>query len=190
MITEENLQLRINVKCTFKQCHEVLHDPGKELLVFMLTDKDRKQSSNVPYSYPVAYALKGSTMPNNHLRYLVEKVRDELLSRKIPVLCEAYDGQWHKFITEDSEGNSLTLLHGRDNWNRFTNMSKDKCIEQIAALSVVKRSTHEFVRASKLNVGDSIVLHDIHIEKGDENKIYLSSEKGKMRYLHSIHPLS
>ena len=43
---------------------------------------------------------------------------------------------------------------------------------------------------SKLNVGDSIVLHDIRIEKGHENKIYLSSEKGKMKYLHSIHPLS
>ena len=134
MITEENLQLSIDAKCAFKQCHEVLRDPDKELLVLMLTDKDRKQSSNVPYSYPVAYALKGSSMSNKHLRDLVEKVRDELLSRKIPVLCEAYDGQWHKFITEDSEGNSLTLLHGRDHWNRFTNMSKDKCIEQIATL--------------------------------------------------------
>ena len=92
-------------------------------------DKDRKQANNVPYSYPVAYAVKGSSMSNNHVRYLVEKVREELLARKIPVLCEAYDSQWHKFITEDCEGNSLTLLHARDNWNKFTNMSKEKCIE-------------------------------------------------------------
>ena len=40
MLTEENLQLSVDAKCTFKQCHKVLCDPGRELLVFMLTDKD------------------------------------------------------------------------------------------------------------------------------------------------------
>ena len=32
--------LNADAKWAFKQCHEVLCDPGKELLVFMLTDKD------------------------------------------------------------------------------------------------------------------------------------------------------
>ena len=63
-ITQENLMLYEDSKRAFNQCHEVLRDPGKELFVFMLTDKDRKQSKNVPYSYPVAYALKGNSMTN------------------------------------------------------------------------------------------------------------------------------
>ena len=38
-ITQENLLLYQDAKGAFNQCHEVLRDPGKELLVFMLTDK-------------------------------------------------------------------------------------------------------------------------------------------------------
>ena len=106
----------------FNQCHEVLRDPGKELLVFMLTDKDRKQSKNVPYSYPVAYAMKGNSMTNKHLEFLVDKVRNILKERRIPVLCEAYDGQWHKFVTEDKKGQALTKLHGHDNWNKVSSI--------------------------------------------------------------------
>ena len=34
------------------------------------------------------------------------------------------------------------------------------------------------------------MLHDICIEKGHDNKIFLASEKGRMKYLHSVHPLS
>ena len=102
MLTEENLQLSVDAKCAFKQCHKVLHDPGSELLVFMLTDKDRKQANKAPYFYPVAYALKGASMTNSHLKFLVDTVRDELWQRNIPVPCKAYDGQWHKFITEDA----------------------------------------------------------------------------------------
>ena len=90
-ITQENFLLNAGAKGTFKQCHEVLRDPGKELLVFMLTDKDWKQSRNVPYSYPIAYSLKGNSMTNNHLHFLIDKVRNELKSRNIPVLCELYD---------------------------------------------------------------------------------------------------
>ena len=190
IITEENHQISMDAKCAFKQCHEVLRDPGKELLVLMLTDKDRKQTNNVPYSYPIAYALKGSSMSNSHLRFLVDKVREELLSRQIPVLCEAYDGQWHKFITQNCEGQSLTLLHGRENWNKFASLSKDKCIEHIAALSVVKRSTLHTIKEVTLHKSEKHIVHEICIEKGRQNEIYLSSEKGKMKYLHSVHPSS
>ena len=190
MLTEENLQLSVDVKCTFKQCHEVLRDPGRELLVFMLTDKDRKQANNVPYSYLVAYALKGASMTNSHLKYLVDTVRDELLQRNIPVLCEAYDGQWHKFITEDVVGNSLTLLHGRDNWNKYSSMSKDKCIEQVAALSVVKKSTLKLVKAQKMNMNEHLCIKVVHIMKGANNELIVSSVAGKMKYVHSVHPIS
>ena len=140
-ITQENLLLYQDAQRAFNQCHEVLRDLGKELLVFMLTDKDRKQSKNVPYSYPVAYAMKGNSMTNKHLEFLVDKVRNELKERRIPVLCEAYDGQWHKFVTEDKIGQALTKLHGRDNWNKVSSMSKDKCINEISMLSVVKKYT-------------------------------------------------
>ena len=190
MITQENFKVSVDAKSALQQCHQVLRQPGKELLVFMLTDKDRKQSNNVPYSYPVAYAMKGGSMTNKHLSYLVNKVRTKLLQRNIPVLCEAYDGQWHKFITRDTKGNSLTKLHGKENWSKFSNMSKDKCIEEVASLSVVKKSTQELLKNCKLKCGNSVSLQEIRIEKDDAGHFFLSSEKGKMNVLHSVHPAS
>ena len=77
-VTDMNAKLSSLASTAFKQCHEVLREPGKELLVFMLMDKDRKQDKNIPYSYPVAYALKGSSMTSCQLQYLVDKLRNEL----------------------------------------------------------------------------------------------------------------
>ncbi|MCG8623731.1 MAG: YqaJ viral recombinase family protein, partial [Proteobacteria bacterium] len=113
-ITRLNYEVAADAKSAFKECHQVLRDPAKELLVFMLTDKDRKQDNNIPYSYPVAYAMKGCSMTNNHLHFMVQKVREQLRNRNIPILCEAYDGQWHKYVTEN-ESKCLTKLHCRDN---------------------------------------------------------------------------
>ena len=48
-LSEMSQNLATNAKSAFRECHQVLRDPGKELLVFMLTDKDRKQHKNVPF---------------------------------------------------------------------------------------------------------------------------------------------
>ena len=87
-VSDFNQHLFLSLQVQFKQCHEVLRDPGKELLVFMLTDKDRKQDKNIPYSFPVAYAMKGSSMTNAHLQQMVDMIRNELQRRNIPILCE------------------------------------------------------------------------------------------------------
>ena len=57
--------------------------------------------------------MKGASMTNSDLQYMVNKLRNTLLEKKIPVLCEAYDGQWHNHITQSSNGESLTRMHGR-----------------------------------------------------------------------------
>ena len=129
-------------------------------------------------------------MTNKYLEYLVDKVRNELKTRNIPILWEAYDGQWHKFIMEDKEGNRLTKLHGRENWNRVSGMSKDKCIEEIGSLSVVKQSMHEQIQNRIIDKGTIITVQDIVIEKGLRNEVHLSSPKSKIQYIHSVHPIS
>ena len=113
LVTNMNKFISIDAKSAFTSCHEVLHTPAKELLVFMLTNKDRKQNKHVPYSYPVAYALKGSSMSNCDLHFMVNKLRNELKKRNINVLCEAYDGQWHNHIVLGSNGQHLTKMHGK-----------------------------------------------------------------------------
>ena len=42
-ITEQNKCLKIECTGSFTTCHKVLHMPAKEIVVFMLTNKDSKQ---------------------------------------------------------------------------------------------------------------------------------------------------
>ena len=185
-ITELNYQIAADAKSSFKQCHQVLRDPAKELLVFMLTDKDRKQDNNVPYSYPVAYAMKGSSITNDHMQFMLSKVRSELKKRNIPILCEAYDGQWHKLITENETGQRLTKLHSRDNWNRVSSLSKGKGIEQLNAISVVKKSTLNEVSTTRLQKNETLSMPEIIIAKGRDGVLFVSTEKRQMKHIHSI----
>ena len=77
IVANMNKFVSIDAKSAFTSCHQVLRTPAKELLVFMLTNKDRKQNKHVPYSYPVAYALKGSSMSNCDLHFMVNKLRNK-----------------------------------------------------------------------------------------------------------------
>ena len=182
--------LSVNAASSFQECHQVLLDPGKELLVFMITDKDRKQQKNIPYSYPVAYALKGSCMNNSHLQYMVSKVRTELQKRNIPVLCQTHDGQWHKHITENKLSMRLTKLHGKETWNKCCALSKDKCIEKINHMSIVKKSILQQICSASLDISHGILFPGIHIEKGLNGALFIESEECRMKDVRSIHPKS
>ena len=189
-VSDFNQHLFSRSTSAFKQCHEVLHDPGKELLVFMLTDKDRKQDKNIPYSYPIAYAMKGSSMTNSHLQQMVDMIRNELQRRNIPILCETYDGQWHKHVTENAHLHCLMQLFGHDNWNCIAILTKDKCIEQLSSICVVKNSMHSVIRDKEIMHGNQLTVCNLNIEKGSNNELHVSTTNGKMQYVHSVHPLS
>ena len=62
----------------FNCAHNILRNQATEVVVFMLTNKDRIQTETTPYSFPVAYAMKGASMSNDDLRYMVSVVRGEL----------------------------------------------------------------------------------------------------------------
>ena len=105
-------------KLLLQKIHNVLRLQATELLVFMISDKDRLQDSSAPnsmplayaYSMPLAYALKGRCLSNSELRYLINKVRNKLYERKIKVLCKIYDRQWQYTVMHNEEGNPLNRL--------------------------------------------------------------------------------
>ena len=158
--------------------------------MFTLTDKDQKYDRNVPYSFPVAYDLKGSSMTNSHLKYMVDTLRNELKLRNIPVICETYDGQWHKYIMENSNGTRLTRLFGRDNWNRISNLTKDKCLEEIISMCIVKKSTQNIVSNTAVNKGSEMCMPEINIEKQQNSSLHVWSGNKKMQYVHIVTPTS
>ena len=66
----------------------------REMGTFMLNDKDKFHSDKIPNLAPMAYIMKGKSLCTEDLHYLVNSCRDESQKRKIPLLCEVYDGQW------------------------------------------------------------------------------------------------
>ena len=121
---------------------------------------------------------------------MVDTLRNELKLRNIPVICETYDGQWHKYITENSNGTRLTRLFGRDNWNRISNLTKDKCLEEIISMSIVKKSTQNIVSNTAVNKGSEICMPEINIQKQQNGSQHVWSGNKKMQYVHSVTPTS
>ena len=188
-VTQENKIISAQCTGAFTACHEVLRTPAKELLVFMLTNKDRKQNKLVPYSYPIAYAMKGSSMSNRDLQFMVQKLRTQLLEKNIPVLCEAYDGQWHNHITETKNREPLTKMHGKFNWSAVSRLSKDKCIEQLSALGTVKTVHTNALKELRRGFNSKIVDH-LQIEQFENGSLYLATVSRKMSQVISVTPAS
>ena len=185
LITTENKAISSEASSAFNACHEVLRTPAKELLVFMLTNKDRKQNKHIPYSYPIAYAMKGSSMTNADLQYMVSKLRDVLYSKKIPILAEAYDGQWHNHITQNSQGVHLTKMHGKFSWSHISKLSKDKCIEELSAHCIVKNEHKQTI--PQLNCGfKKYVENNIQVMEDIDGQLTISTCSQKMSQIISV----
>ena len=61
-ILEKLLTAGVECKLLFHEIHKVLHRLAKEVLVFMISTKDRFQHGNIPNAMPLAYALKGNSI--------------------------------------------------------------------------------------------------------------------------------
>ena len=133
----------------FNNAHTVLCSKASEIVVFMATNKDRKNIDSVGYSFPVAYVMKGSTMTNADLRYMVNALREEFSKCSIPILAEVYDGQWHQFIMTDAEGKSLTKLCWHHRWQEVSTYSKQKCLNMMTEACTVKSKDLEDLEQSK-----------------------------------------
>ena len=63
-------------KPLFQSVHNTLRQEVQEVLVFMLSDHNRQHDEYLPYSMPLGYAMKGKTLKNNELRFLIDHCRD------------------------------------------------------------------------------------------------------------------
>ena len=164
----------------FTQAHTALWNQTHEVIVFMITEKNRIQHDSTPYAYPLAYALKGKSMGNADLRYLVTIVRAELRKRGIPILCEVYDGQWQQFITSDAGGRHLTKLQSRNIWNKIAAYSKNKCLEEMSDAATVKCWDLNLIRINHcLNSSEQACFKNVTLWKNKTGNLFVESRGGQ-----------
>ena len=89
-IQENSRVIAAECKLIFKDTHTCLR--GLEVSTFMLNDKDHMHSEKIPNSAPMAYIMKGKSLPTDDLYFIVNDCCKELHKCQIPILCEIYDG--------------------------------------------------------------------------------------------------
>ena len=87
-----------------------MRQEATEVIVFMLSDKDRFYDPQKVNTAPDVYALKDPSMANSDLKKLVNTTRNALKERQIPILAEVYDDQWQNIVMTDSDNFALTRM--------------------------------------------------------------------------------
>ena len=67
-----------------------------EILAFVTTNCNQVMQPGIPPHLPIAYGMRGTSMSMETMREMVNDIHTELKSRNTSVLCEVYDGQFHK----------------------------------------------------------------------------------------------
>ena len=81
-----------------------------EIIAFVATDVDRVIKPGLPPHIPIAYGLRGSSMPLDVMRNMINDLCNDLITRNCTVLCEVYDGQFHSLMVKSETGYPLTRL--------------------------------------------------------------------------------
>ena len=55
--------------------------------------------------------MKGKSLSNSQLRFMINKVCNMLYKENIKILSEVYDGQWQSTVMSSESGKPLNLLH-------------------------------------------------------------------------------
>lgn len=125
-------------KDVFTNSYNALREPAAEVLLWMLSCKDRMQERDVPNSVPLCYHLKGRKFSMPVARELIEKVRDKLKERKIDILCENYDGQFLPVIVKSKSGQPLTKIQlQKQVWAKVCDKSKDHLIAHMLSTNTL-----------------------------------------------------
>ena len=76
MFLMELTQIAVEVcNLLFTKIHEVMREQSSELIMFVISDKDRMQSTDSPMSAPLGFALKGSCLSNKQVHHLINTMQ-------------------------------------------------------------------------------------------------------------------
>lgn len=137
---KENTELTFsNVIRILEETYEICRKKATEVLVWLLSDTDRCWNIEVPHSLPVAYAMKGYSLPNQPMREMHEHILDECYKRGIDVVCSCFDGQWIKLATRDQDDRPLTLLQlQRDVYDNACKEKRTAIVKNLSEMVIVK----------------------------------------------------
>ncbi|KAK3085496.1 hypothetical protein FSP39_004241 [Pinctada imbricata] len=139
-ITQDEINYSMDTSSSLlNEGYNLLRKKATEIMVWVLTNKDRNSKLEIPCSVPVAFGLKDYRLSCKAMRQATGKVLAECRKRNIRVDSFAADGQWAQLMLRDGDGKPSTLLQlQKDVWRSVTKHSKQDLIAKISNLNKVQ----------------------------------------------------
>lgn len=164
----------------FQTIYDNLRQEATEVIVFMLSDKDRIYDPKKLNTAPVAYALKGCSMANSDLKKLVNTTRNALKERHIPVLAEVYDGQWQNFVMTDSENFPLTRMRLQNkSWSRISKLTKSRILKEMMSTCNVPIADKQTISSVRIS-NNGLLLKNLFCKRNSDSGILIHSLGGDL----------
>lgn len=142
LCVDDVLQLMFESQAVFNESYKLTRQRATEFLGFLLSDLDRNVSHNGLYSLPIAFGMKGNSLPCKILREMIEHVLDACSKAGLYVPVCSFDGQWYRIAVRDQNEFPLTLLQlQKDIYHEVKRMSVSEITNKICNMNLVSVDT-------------------------------------------------
>ena len=146
---------------------------AKELFVCLLSSAKRAYDSEMPLFFPIFYGAKGKTFSNCKKRRVYDMVMDACMEQNVDVLATSFDGECFSLLTEDKEGNPLTLINLQHKvFDQVRKLDKRQIIKDIILRSKttgkekekLKEMNETYLKSGKIFVSSVVLPKKPYIE--------------------------
>ena len=109
-VAEDLVVVRKRAEECFSETRLLCRKRATEVLTFAITDTDRIATPEQLHHMPIAYAMKGYSLPCSVLRSMCKDLKSKCVEAGINVVCESFDGQWHNLCVRGDNGHPLNRL--------------------------------------------------------------------------------
>ena len=146
-----------------RDMYNLLRQKATEVMVWVLTNKDRNSKQEIPCSIPIAFGLKDYKLTASAMRQATEFVLEECQKRRIRIDSLSADGQWILLMNRDEFGRPSTIYQlQKDVWQSVRKMSKAEIVRKLLSINVVDTSkifdNDEVISVKKDFTNGSIVV--------------------------------
>ena len=100
----------MNTLKLLKEAYHIVREEAAEILAFIAADSTRVPEPGIPRHIPIAYGLKGYSLPMTIMRHLINDVGDNCKVANVSIRCEVYAGQFLNLVRYRADGSPLTRL--------------------------------------------------------------------------------
>ena len=152
-------QALLEAQCSVHSAYQLNRKQAVEVLVWLLSDVNRMWQPEIPHSVPIAYGLKGYSLPSDIMRGICDDILQACHEKGLHIACTCFDGQWLPLANRSSSGKALTLLQLQRNvWSEVKALQKQDLASMVQNTLITDTIVAKSVNSSALNASSKTML--------------------------------